>query len=167
MKTLIIFKSYHHNNTQKVVERMAPILEAKLTDPEIINPEDIEAINELNKYDLIGFGSGIYMGIHHKQIIKLVEALPHFTGKKAFIFSTCGGDEENIDTNHDKLRKLLQEKEFDIMGEFSCKGWDSFGPLRITGGINKDRPNEEDLKNAEIFAKEIRDKHPDFINGHI
>lgn len=167
MRTLIIFKSYHHHNTQKVAERMAPILDAKLTEPEMIDPEDIEAINELNKYNLIGFGSGIYMGIHHKKIIELVKKLPCFNNKKAFIFSTCGGDERNIDTNHERLRKLLEEKEFDIMGEFSCKGWNSVGPLKLAGGINKDRPNEEDLRQAEIFAREIRDKHPEFINGHI
>ena len=167
MKTLIIYISYHHQNTKKVAERMALILEAKLIEPEMINPEDIEAINELNTYDLIGFGSGIYMGLHHKKIINLVEKLPHFVGKKAFIFSTCGGDEKEIETNHDKLRKKLQEREFDIMGEFSCKGWDSFGPLKLLGGINKDRPNEQDLKDAENFIKEIRKKHPEFINGHI
>ncbi|MCX6764718.1 MAG: flavodoxin family protein [Candidatus Nealsonbacteria bacterium] len=167
MKTLIIYNSYHHQNTKKVAERMALILEANLTGPEIINPDDVGAINELNIYDLIGFGSGIYLGKHHKNLISLVEKLPQFIGKKAFIFSTCGGDEKEIETNHDRLRKKLQEKEFDIMGEFSCKGWDSFGPLKLMGGINKDRPNEEDLKNAENFAKEIREKHPEFINGHI
>lgn len=167
MKTLIILKSYHHNNTQKVAERMASVLDAKLTEPEMINPEDIEVINELNRYDLIGFGSGIYMGMHHKNLINLVKRFPMFNMKKAFIFSTCGGDEKNITTNHAKLRDELLEKEFDIMGEFSCKGWDSFGPLRLVGGINKDRPNEEDFNHAETFVREIRDKHPDFVNGHV
>ena len=152
METLIIYVSTHHGNTKKVVERMAPILEAKL-----VGPEEIGS-NELNSYDLIGFGSGIYIGKHHKDLISFVEKFPDFVGKKAFIFSTCGGDEKNIEGNHKKLREKLKEKKFDIIGEFSCKGWDSVGPLRLVGGIHKDRPNEEDLKNAENFANELKQK---------
>ena len=166
MRTLIILKSYHHRNTQKIAERIAPILEAKITGPEIIDPEDLEVINELNTYDLIGFGSGIYMGNHHKDLTNFVKKLPSFFGKQAFIFSTCGGDEKDTESNHALLRNLLLERKFDILGEFSCKGWDSVGPLRLIGGIHRDRPNEEDFKNAENFARDLRDKHPEVYNGN-
>jgi len=152
MKTLIIYVSTHHGNTKKVAERMAQVLEAKLAGPEEISPD------ELNSYDLIGFGSGIYIGKHHKNLIGMVEKLPDFVGKKAFIFSTCGGDEKNIEGNHKKLKEKLKEKKFDIIGEFSCKGWDSVGPLKLIGGIHKDRPNEEDFKKAENFANELKQK---------
>jgi len=152
MKTLIIYVSTHHGNTKKVAERMTPILEAKLTGPEEISSD------ELNNYDLIGFGSGIYIGKHHKDLIAMVERLSDFVGKKVFIFSTCGGDEKNIEGNHKKLREKLKEKKFDIIGEFSCKGWDSVGPLRLVGGIHKDRPDENDFKMAENFTNELKQK---------
>jgi flavodoxin len=169
MKTLIIYSSYHHQNTQKVAERMASVLGANLVITEEVKLNEVNTINKLNESDLIGFGSGIYFGQHHKNLINLIKGFPDFIGKKAFIFSTCGGDEKEIETNHQKLRDLLLEKKFEILGEFSCKGWDSVGPLKLTGGINKDRPNEQDLQDAEKFAIETREKHPEFIkdNGYI
>jgi len=153
MNALIIYTSIHHGNTKKVAERMAKVLEAKLIRPEEIDP------NEINNYDLIGFGSGIYAFKHHNNLIGLVEKLSDFAGKKAFIFSTCGGNERDIKRNHKKLREKLKEKKFDIIGEFSCKGWDSFGPLRLIGGMNKGRPDENDFKMAENFANELKRKY--------
>lgn len=161
MRTLIIYVSTHHGNTKKVAERMAPILEAKLVGQEGISSD------ELNKYDLIGFGSGIYAGKHHRNLINFIEKLPDFIGKKTFILSTCGGDEKNIEGNHKKLREKLKEKKFDIIGEFTCKGWDSFGPFKLVGGLNKERPNEEDFKKAENFANELKQKIYEKSNSKI
>jgi len=53
------------------------------------------------------------------------------------------------------LRKKLIEKGFNIVGEFSCKGFDTFGMLKYIGGINKNRPNEKDLEKAKSFAEEL------------
>lgn len=153
MRTLIIYKSIHHDNTKKVAERMAQVLEAKLAEPNEFNPV------EISNHDLIGFGSGIYIGKHHKDLLDLVHNFPNFVGKKAFVFSTCGGNEKDIEKNHKKLREKLKEKQFEIVGEFSCLGWDSVGPLKLMGGIHKGRPNEEDLKNAEKFARGLKEKN--------
>jgi hypothetical protein len=46
-------------------------------------------------------------------------------------------------------------KGFDIIGAFSCPGWDTWGPLRIFGGICAGRPNKEDLEKARNFAKDL------------
>jgi len=46
---------------------------------------------------------------------------------------------------------------FTIAGEFSCRGWDTFGLLKLIGGINKGRPDEQDLKRAEDFARHLKD----------
>ena len=56
MKCLLIVYSYHHNNTQKIAETMAKVLEAEIKTPQQTNPE------ELQSYDLVGFGSGIDSG---------------------------------------------------------------------------------------------------------
>jgi hypothetical protein len=37
---------------------------------------------------LIGFGSGIYNGEHHKSILDLADSIDRQNNKKAFIFST-------------------------------------------------------------------------------
>ena len=59
-KTMIIYNSVHHGNTKKVAEAMADVLEAKL-----VKPQDVD-INTIVEYDLVGFGSGVYVGKHHK-----------------------------------------------------------------------------------------------------
>ena len=65
MKTLIICKSTHHGNTQKVAEVIADVLEAKL-----VKPEELD-INTVAEYDLVGFGSGIYCGKHHRDLLSV------------------------------------------------------------------------------------------------
>ena len=146
MKTLLIYVSIHHGNTEKIAKVMAKVLNAKL-----VKPNEID-INELSKYDLIGFGSGIYGGKHHKVLLNFVDKLFQGQNKKAFIFSTSG---TNKDYNKSLKEKLL-EKGFDIVGEFSCKGFDTWGPFKIVGGINRGRPNEQDLKKARKFAEELK-----------
>ncbi len=63
MNSLIVLVSYHHNNTQKVAEVMAKVLDAQIKSPQQINSD------ELNQYDLVGFGSGIYIRKHHKDLL--------------------------------------------------------------------------------------------------
>jgi flavodoxin len=79
VKSLIVVYSYHHNNTQKVAEVMAKVLEAKVKSPQQTNPE------ELNQHDLVGFGAGIDSGKHYKELLDFADALPQITEKKAFI----------------------------------------------------------------------------------
>ena len=42
-----------------------------------------------------------------------------------------------------------------IVGEFSCKGFDTFGPFKLIGGISKGHPDKNDLDNAKAFFKEL------------
>jgi flavodoxin len=53
---------------------------------------------------------------------------------------------------------MLVNRGFSIAGEFSCKGWDTVGPLKLFGGINKGRPNEGDLEGARVFARRLKEK---------
>jgi flavodoxin len=151
MKTLLILFSNHHKNTQKIADVFAKILEAQIKTPQQTNPEDLQ------QYDLLGFGSGIYFGKHHKSLLEFAEKLPP-TNKKAFIFSTNGGTigKMNVENFHKPLRTILTAKGFNIVGEFNCAGFDTYGALKLVGGISKGRPNEEDLKHAEDFAEKLR-----------
>jgi len=150
MKTLVIYASIHHGNTKKVAEAMADVLKAGLITSKEAN------IRDLFNYDLIGFGSGIYAYRHHRTLLDLVDRLP-VINKKAFIFSTAGMPNLKYFA-HSSLRGRLLKKGFKIIGEFCCKGFDTFGPLKLIGGINKGRPNEKDLKNAANFAKYLEEK---------
>ena len=146
MENLIIYISTHHGNTEKVAKTMAEVLNA-----ELVKVYDVD-ITALSKYDLIGFGSGIYFGKHHKDLLSLVDKLPVLKNKKAFIFYTSGGDKSDPDK---ELREKLLARGFDIIGAFSCLGWDTWGPLRLFGGLYKGRPNKEDLEKARSFATNL------------
>jgi flavodoxin len=149
MKTLIIYTSVHHQNTRQVATVMAEELEADLVTVDQAQPLS------LVEYDLIGFGSGIYFMKHHTTLLRFVEALPEFRGKRAFIFSTSGEGRTGL---HAALRRRLVDRGFSIADEFSCKGWDTFGLMKLIGGINKGRPDAEDLEEARVFARGLRDK---------
>ena len=56
MKSLLVVFSYHHNNTDKVANVFAEVLDAQIKTPQQVNPE------ELQQYSLIGFGVGIDSG---------------------------------------------------------------------------------------------------------
>lgn len=150
MKALIIYMSVHHGNTKKIAGVMADVLEAELLKPHEVDPDSV------SEYDLIGFGSGIYFWKHHVKLINIVSKMPYSEGKKAFIFSTSGVKKGYIYHRH--LRRKLLNKGFDIIGEFSCVGYDTYSVLKFIGGINSGRPNKGDLKKAEDFAEKVKSK---------
>jgi len=153
MKSLLVLYSYHHNNTEKIAKVFAKVLYAQIKTPQQIYPE------ELQEYSLIGFGSGIYSAKHHKALLDLADKLPPVTNKKAFLFSTSAiMGEAKVAQDHSLLREKLQSKGYMIVDEFSCKGFNTNSFLKLFGGMNKGRPNALDLKHAEEFAQNLKQK---------
>ena len=151
MKALLIYISVHHGNTEKVARNMASILDADLV------PVKQADASMLEQYDLIGFGSGVYYGKHHENLLGFVDRLPVVRNKKAFIFSTSGLRKMPLVHDFDKsLKERLRQKGFDIIGDFSCRGYDTSRAAMILGGINRGRPNVRDLRRAEDFARRIK-----------
>lgn len=151
MKSLLVLFSYHHNNTEKIANVFAKFLDAQIKTPQQINPE------ELQEYNLIGFGSGIYSAKHHKVLLDLADKLPQVTNRKSFTFSTSAiMGESKVAKDHSTLREKLQSKGYLIVDEFSCKGFNTNSFLKLFGGMNKGRPNTEDLKHAEEFAQNLK-----------
>jgi flavodoxin len=145
MKTLVVYTS-KGGATETVAREIAKALKSDLKKAEEIGAD------ALDKYELIGFGSGIYMGKYGKKIRKLLERYLG-AGKKAFVFSTSG---KGSDDYNDGFKEKLREKGFDVVGSFACKGYDDWFVLKLFGGINKGHPNKEDLKGAREFAKSLK-----------
>jgi flavodoxin len=82
VKTLLIVYSYHHNNTLKIAEVFAKVLDTQIKTPQQAS------LQEIQEYDLVGFGAGIDIGKHYKPLRDLADTLPQVADKKAFIFST-------------------------------------------------------------------------------
>lgn len=149
MKCIIIYESIHHNNTEKVAKVITDEIGA-----ELVNVRDFNKKHEnLNEYDLVGFGSGIYYGKIHKNIKNFIDTTEHMDNQKSFIFTTSGRSKSSFNA---KFKDFLNSKGFNVIADFNCKGFDTFGPLKIVGGINKEHPNEDDLNNAKTFAKSLK-----------
>jgi flavodoxin len=149
LKALIICHSHHHQNTQKIASAIANTLDA-----EVKTPQEAESA-ELSNYGLIGFGSGIYFGKHHKTLLKLVDQLPPVANKPAFIFSTSG-EEGKGEKLHKALRQKLQGKGYQILSEFNCPGYDTTIAAKLFGSQQEGRPNQEDLNAAQTFAQNLK-----------
>lgn len=150
MKTLIICKSIHHENTLRVAQVIADELDAELKTPEMVDQES------LAQYDLIGFGSGIYMGKHHRSLVNFVKDIDTLSGKSVFVFYTSGFSKFPTRPPFEStLTGRLTEKGAQVLAIFSCRGLETVGPFRIGGGKNKGHPDETDLNNARDFAKTL------------
>lgn len=147
MKAVIIYCSTYKGNTLKIAKTMAEELSAQL-----FTTEDAANL-DLNGYDLIGLGAGINFAQHNIHLLRLVER-QSLEGKNVFIFSTrcrpfLGG-------YHKALKHILKKKQANLLGEYSCCGFDRTGPWVAMGGYNKNRPNEKDLFKARLFAAKMR-----------
>lgn len=147
MKTLIIYCSEYKKNTEKI----AKIFEEK-SNCDLINVKNFIDIN-LENYDLIGFGSGVYVESLSPKIFKVIDKLD-LKDKNIFVFSTSG---VGMKYYNKKLIKALISKGAINKGSFACKG--SFDAKEfsnnkifdIIGRITKGHPNRKDFKSAEKF----------------
>ncbi len=138
----------------KVAKIISEVLEADVLRPQDVDPRDV-----VEKNDVLGFGSGIYYGRPHRSLLKFAENLPKISEKTAFIFSTSGLPRiPLIHDYHKPLIGILREKGFRILGEFTCRGYNTHGILKAVGGMNKGRPSQADLERARKFAEEILDQ---------
>jgi flavodoxin len=147
MKTLILYSSTHHGNTEKIAQVMAKELAADL-----VNIDKKPEIPDSDKYDLIGFGSGIYAFMHSMDLINLAKQM-ELTGKKVFIFSTSAFGKTVF---HNSLKKILINKGADLVGEFSCMGWITWAFFGWFGGGHKGKPDSSDLQRAGEFARNLK-----------
>ncbi|HOO28075.1 MAG TPA: hypothetical protein PLU43_06390 [Lachnospiraceae bacterium] len=108
MKAIVIVSSCHHHNTEKVGQSIASVLNAPIITPQQISPQ------ELTGYDLIGFGSGIYGGMHHRNILDLTDTLLRTDGAKAFIFSADRGPRFLVENESFLQNKTQKDHKRDI-----------------------------------------------------
>ena len=144
-KCLMIYYSYHHGNTEKIANSMAEVSNAQVC--------TIDKINTINMddYEIIGFGSGIAYSKHYDKLLKAVSQLD-LQGKKAFVFSTSGMGKDNFNST---LIGLLNNAGASIVGSFACKGYDTFGPFKVIGGVSKGHPDDDDIAAAKQFIQRI------------
>lgn len=145
MKTAIVYHSEHHDNTKKLLDAIA--VEGDVT---LIKASDNKN-TDLSAYDLIGFASGNYYSKFHDSVLEYAERyLPQ--GKKVFIIYTYGVQKDKCTVG---IKQTLDSKSSQFLGDYGCKGFDTFGPFKLVGGVAKGHPNDEDIAGAVNFFKGI------------
>lgn len=149
MKTVIIYCSNYKGNTRKIAKAMAEELSAQLLEVgELVNID-------LTNYDLIGFGASINFARHNIRLLDFVEQ-QSLKGKNVFIFSTrC---RPFLGRYHKAMKALLKKKQANLIGEYSCRGFDRTGPWVAMDGYNKNRPDAKDIFKARLFAAKMKSK---------
>jgi flavodoxin len=66
--------------------------------------------------------------------------------KRVFYICTNGGN-----ASYKSIEAIANRKQAVEIGRFSCKGYDTFGPFKLVGGLAKGHPDEKDLENAVNF----------------
>ena len=141
MKTAIVYYSKHHGNTRKLLDAIS-----ELGDIELIDAENAAQTN-LEGYYMIGFASGIYYSKYHKSVLEFAQQnLPQ--EKKVFFIHTAGDPRENQNT---AIKAITNTKGCRCLGTYCCKGFDTYGPFKLVGGIAKGHPDNEDISGASSF----------------
>lgn len=144
MKNVIVYASVHHGNTKKIADAIANEYEVDLVDATKVKEKD------LSEYDLIGFASGVYGFNLHRSIIDFAaENLP--ANKRIFIITTSA---MNKDFSRSIMR-AIENRGAEVVGKFSCQGYNTFGPFKLVGGTGKGHPDEKDISEAVAFYKRI------------
>jgi flavodoxin len=146
---LLICVSVSHGNTAAVARAMASVLDADVREPEQVD------LGSLDAYDVVGFGSGIFAGTHHPRLRGFIEQLPRGNHPKAFVFTTAGLGRAQSRPWQRSLESELRSRGFEVVGSFACRGFDTWLPLRLIGGINRGHPDAHDLTRAREFAAGI------------
>ena len=136
MKIIVIVKSKRKGNTMQIAEAMAEVAPVTITELENANCYNIE------QYDIIGLGSGIFLGKHYKELIKFARTVKN---KFCFVFSTSGIN--SLDKVNGALIKLLEDSGKTVLGSFACRG--------AFLGKNKGHPDMDDFDNVQQFINEV------------
>ena len=142
--TVIVYASTHQGNTYKIVKAISEKYNIEMIDA------TKQSVADLQNYDVIGFASGISFGKFYESVEKFAtKNLP--VKKQVFFLYTCAMERKGF-TN--SMREVVSQKEAVVLGEYGCKGYNTYGPWKVIGGMNKKHPTEEEIEAAiEFFEK--------------
>jgi len=144
-KTVIIYASTHHGNTRKLVEAIAEKYEVDLLDA------NQQKYADLTAYDYVGFASGIDFRSFYESVEQFLKNnLP--LNKNVFFLYTCAKISERFTKS---MKEEAIKKDAKILGEYGCKGYNTYGPWKLVGGMNKNHPTKEEIQGAIRFFEMI------------
>ena len=141
MKTILIYESTHHGNTKKLVDAVA-----KRYGIRTATVEEAAAM-DLSAYDRIGIASGVAFGKFYEAAERFMDnSLPK--GKDVFFLYTCGNDSGKYANS---VSAKARARDCRVLGVYGCRGFDTFGPFKLIGGIAKGHPTQNEIDGAVEF----------------
>jgi flavodoxin len=144
MSTAIIYAS-KTGNTKKIAESLSQKINIDCYE---LNNDNCNNIN-IEKYDTIILGSGVYAGKLHKNLINFINNI-NCSDKKNFSFIITWFGRGNSDkTAFDQGKNILTQKNHIVNNDyFKCFG-------QGFGFIKKGHPNDKDIDNALKWIKDV------------
>lgn len=145
LKTIIVYRSKHHGNTKKLVDAIV----AAHPDIDTIDVGELgkNEYPDLSPYHVIMMASGIYYGNFDKDLLRVADHCLR-DGDKVVGLMTYGGQAK---FNGRDLDGVCRMKFANLLCMYGCPGFDTYGPFKFVGGMNKGRPNQEDIDGAVAF----------------
>ena len=144
MKSVIIYMSRHHGNTKKLVEYLVARYSITLLDA-----QEAEKLNT-EEYDLIGFASGVDFGKFYSPVTDLAKTIS--PGKCIYALYTCARDQARYGSEIEEIAALTG---CTYLGKYGCRGYNTYGPWKLVGGMNKEHPSEKELQDACAFYENL------------
>ena len=137
---------------------------------DLIPIKDIDQL-DLNKYDLIFLGSGVYASRIHNSVVNLIKNASNLPTK--FAFFCTHSSLKFYQKPFDKIINLFEKRNCTVLGIFDCVGENLGIPEKIQLGMlnklpedqrkkaeedmkkTKGRPNNDDLEKAKNFAQSV------------
>ena len=162
VRTIIIYRSKHHGNTKKLVDAVvAAHPEVDTLDVATLGKKEYP---DLSPYHIICFASGIYYGKFDKDILRVAQECLR-DGDNVIALMTYGGSNKFNGRDLDGICRL---KMATFVTAYGCPGFDTYGPFKFVGGMNKGRPNEEDIQGAVDFYDKLLDEYGQiFVNERL
>ena len=144
-KVVIIYASTHHGSTKKLADAIADRYDVHLIDATKQYSAD------MSEYDLIGFASGIDFGKFYEVVEQFLEEnLPE--NKRVFFLYTCARVSDRFT---ETIKTAARKKGAVMLGEYGCRGFNTYGPWKMIGGMNKGHPSEEEQQGAVEFFESL------------
>ena len=158
MKTVILYKSKHHGNTKKLVDAIVAA-----------HPDDVDTIDvaslgkseypDITAYHCIIAASGIYFGEFDKDLKRVLD---HTLRAEDHVFGlmTYGGKASHYGRD---LKGVCQVKFANLMSFYGCLGYDTWGPFKLTGGVQKGHPDAEEIQGAVEWYDKIVEEYGEIL----
>ncbi len=147
-KTVIAYYSKHHGNTKKILDAL------KEYDPDLVLIDVTETREaDLTGFDRIGFASGSYYTRFAEQVLTFAKVnLP--AQKDVFFICTAGNP---MDMYFNAISEITRAKHCKELGRYLTRRFDTFGPFKLVGGIQKGHPDENEIAEEVEFYKRLQE----------